>query len=461
MTLTTTRELRPATRDVRPAPRPPLTETKTKTESDGTERRASRTSSRDRYIDVLRAAALVRVVLNHAFGWVWLTFVFPSMGIMFALAGSLAAASIDRSPHKPWAFMASRTRRLVPSLWALGLVMVPLMLWHGWAVLHSPADLGTLAYWVLPISDPPYGEWGAAYAEPLWYIRAYLWFVLLSPAALWMFRRWPKRMLALPLGVATLHGLGLINLYGASARTSNIKVDLATYGACWMLGFAHHDGMLKRIPAALVAPTAVAFMALGAWWALTHPAGSQGVRVAAIPFAQTLYCLGWVLFLLRFYVSMEWISRIRVLDYLVSAVNARAVTIYLWANVGIGVATWTIGRIWPADVPWSSEVVGGAVLLSLVTVFLMAAVMGLGWVEDLAARRKPTLLPRFAAARQPGKRELATTFTAPPTPPPAVAASATAPTTWAGLVAQGRSASPHQCVAVTRIAPTAVEHALT
>ena len=61
----------------------------------------------------------MRVVLNHAFGWVWLTFLFPSMGVMFALAGSLAAASIDRAPHQPWAFMAGRVRRLVPSLWAL------------------------------------------------------------------------------------------------------------------------------------------------------------------------------------------------------------------------------------------------------------------------------------------------------------------------------------------------------
>ena len=138
---------------------------------------------------------------------------------------------------------------------------------------------------------------------------------------------------------------------------------------------------------------AVAFMAVGAWWALTHPEATQGVRVAAIPFAQTLYCVGWVLLLLRFYVSMDWIARVRLLERLVSAVNARAVTIYLWANVGIGVAAWTIDRIWPEHLPWSSEVVGGLVLLSLVSVFLMVAVLGLGWVEDWPPDARPRSCP--------------------------------------------------------------------
>jgi hypothetical protein len=51
---------------------------------------------RDRYIDTLRAGALLRVILYHTFGFAWLPFLFPSMGIMFALAGGLVAASLDR-----------------------------------------------------------------------------------------------------------------------------------------------------------------------------------------------------------------------------------------------------------------------------------------------------------------------------------------------------------------------------
>ncbi|MFD4683184.1 hypothetical protein ACFWO0_10725, partial [Streptomyces sp. NPDC058461] len=50
---------------------------------------APKKPGRDRYLDLLRSIALVRVVLYHIFGWAWLTVLFPSMGVMFALAGSL------------------------------------------------------------------------------------------------------------------------------------------------------------------------------------------------------------------------------------------------------------------------------------------------------------------------------------------------------------------------------------
>lgn len=49
---------------------------------------APKAGGRDRYLDLLRAVALVRVVVYHLFGWAWLTILFPSMGVMFALAGS-------------------------------------------------------------------------------------------------------------------------------------------------------------------------------------------------------------------------------------------------------------------------------------------------------------------------------------------------------------------------------------
>lgn len=60
----------------------------------GAEAAAVRPSGRDRYLDLLRAVALGRVVIYHIFGWAWLTILFPSMGVMFALAGSLMARSL-------------------------------------------------------------------------------------------------------------------------------------------------------------------------------------------------------------------------------------------------------------------------------------------------------------------------------------------------------------------------------
>src|SRR3954453_1795209 len=86
---------------------------------------------RNRYLDLLRAAAIVRVIVYHLFGWPWLSIVLPAMGVMFALAGSLTAASLDK--RGAGKVITSRLRRLLPPLWLLGLIAVPVMLALGWA----------------------------------------------------------------------------------------------------------------------------------------------------------------------------------------------------------------------------------------------------------------------------------------------------------------------------------------
>ncbi|AKJ11510.1 hypothetical protein ABB07_16175 [Streptomyces incarnatus] len=45
-----------------------------------------------------------------------------------------------------------------------------------------------IVYWVVPLGDPPGNARGEQAWEILWYLRTYLWFVLLSPALLWIFR---------------------------------------------------------------------------------------------------------------------------------------------------------------------------------------------------------------------------------------------------------------------------------
>ncbi len=84
-------------------------------------------AGRDRYIDTLRALALVRVVTYHLLAWSWLPLLFPSMGVMFALAGGLVAASLARADQ--WTMLHRRIRRLLPPLWAFGVILIPVMLW--------------------------------------------------------------------------------------------------------------------------------------------------------------------------------------------------------------------------------------------------------------------------------------------------------------------------------------------
>src|SRR5674476_1187993 len=98
-----------------------------------------------------------------------------------------------------------------------------------------PLNWGTLLFWVVPISDPPGSKFGDDWVPPLWYIRSYLWFLLLSPATLWLFRHWPKKMMALPVSVVLLSALGLFPLDG---RSGDVILSTAMFGGCWMLGFA-------------------------------------------------------------------------------------------------------------------------------------------------------------------------------------------------------------------------------
>ena len=86
---------------------------------------------RERWLDLLRAVALLRVVTYHAFGGGWMSMVFPSMGVMFALGGSLMVQSLRRGEALD--VIGHRLRRLLPPLWFFGLLAVPVMLWHGWA----------------------------------------------------------------------------------------------------------------------------------------------------------------------------------------------------------------------------------------------------------------------------------------------------------------------------------------
>src|SRR5688500_18693055 len=122
---------------------------------------ATRTQTRSPYVDTLRAMAIARVYLHHTLWIGWMTMLFPSMPIMFALAGFLAASSLDRAgaAHTVW----SRVRRLLPPLWGLAAVAVPVMLIQGW----SEIKWSELLYWVVPLANPITNETGGAFAMAL------------------------------------------------------------------------------------------------------------------------------------------------------------------------------------------------------------------------------------------------------------------------------------------------------
>ncbi|MCY1141772.1 acyltransferase [Actinoplanes sp. Pm04-4] len=324
---------------------------------------------RNRYLDLLRAAATVRVVVYHSTGWVALTIVFPAMSVMFALAGSMMAASLDR--YGPFA-VERRLHRLLPALWVLVAVAVPMML-----LLDGMAWNWQVLLWAFPIEDPPAeGFWLEGLAA-MWYLRDFLWFVLLSPLLLPLFRRFPLATLSLPY-VA----LALITFSGAQPHA--VPRDLALYGGAWLLGFAHHDGMLSGRQGFLARYRwwiAGVLATAGATWALTHP-GPRGYDLNDIPLANALWSAAFILVVLGF---SPRIASNRILTVL----NARALSIYLWhvpliiivvrfaEATGLPVHGW-VGISWR---------------LAVVTVLLTIVVLLVGWVEDISAGRRPSLIP--------------------------------------------------------------------
>ena len=341
-------------------------------------------AKRDRYVDALSAVAIIRVVLVHAFPIATLEMIFPSMGVMFALGGSLMVKSLDRNAG---AAVRNRLRRLLPALWAMAAILVPLMLHHGWP---DHPSWPKLLLWIVPIADPPSSEFGFSAAGVLWYLVTYLWLVLLSPLLLALYRRARLATVLLPLTA-----LLVLSLYpGLLGDTAGwVTQNVLAYASCWILGMAHREGHLALLRPALVLGLGAACVSGALAWAWTHPIENH-MDLTSIPVAYAIYAIGFVLVLMRWAPPMGWLARSRPLDGFVSMVNNRAVTIYLWHNVAItaAVALFDPLRLWRIPTQGLEYLADFTIAMAL----LALAVLALGWVEDVAARRRPRISPAVA-----------------------------------------------------------------
>jgi peptidoglycan/LPS O-acetylase OafA/YrhL len=336
---------------------------------------------------------LVLVVTFHTFNWTWLPVAFPSMGILFALGGRSVAASLDRV-ESPRTFYRMGIRRLLPPVWAFGAVIVPLMLALGWSADSAQGSTAlrwsSLWLWIFPLSDPPSSSIGYDMVEPLWLIRTCLWLVLLSPALLWLFRRWPLRVAAVPVVLLALMVSGLLNLDGS--RTYDILIALAMYTCCWLAGFARHDGTLQRLSLTRTLLAGAALMAAGLWYALSHQVVFGTYNPEDIPLAGILYVTGAVLVLLRFCPKPTWMRRFPTPGAVFGLIISRAVTIYLWSNVAIVLAPLVL-QFTPLAAYDNPDTRGRLLEYGTAWLLILVAILLLGWVEDLAAARRPRLLP--------------------------------------------------------------------
>ncbi|GIJ60219.1 NPCBM/NEW2 domain-containing protein [Virgisporangium aurantiacum] len=374
------------------------------------------------YMDVLRAAALVRVVVYHVLGFAWIPIVFPAMGVMFAIAGSLMARSLDRGSGVR--VLRSRVRRLLPALWGLAALAVPVMLLQGWS--SAPASKlgwGELVWWIVPLHTPPGGgRWGWSFTVMLWYLVTYLWLVLLSPVLLMIYRRWPRLSLAVAIAVPVAVDLGIL---APGGYLSDSIWNVTTYACCWMLGFAHHDGRLRRLTDRQFFLSAATLAVAGAGSVLWYGLHTGTFDLNHVPVGRSLWSAAFVLVVLRFEPKLTWISARRWATTLVAAVNRRAVTIYLWHLPGGIIALLVVERFGLSGTSW------WAALLASVGVMTAVAVLVFGWIEDLSAGRPARLLPW---TRSPASAPVSPApVSAPVSPPPGAGLAPVSPAAVSGL----------------------------
>src|SRR6185436_14763061 len=158
----------------------------------------------------------------------------------------------------------------------------------------------------------------------LWYVRTYLWFVILSPVLLMAFRKAPVATLVAPL--ALLPVAALTSLFTSAGRGA--VTDILGFGTCWPLGFAAYDGFLAALPVLVCGVVVAALSAVGLTLEIAYPFGGSGGS-GPVFVGYALFSAAWVLVLMRWNPDVSWMKKSGWLRSAVAIINARAVTIYI------------------------------------------------------------------------------------------------------------------------------------
>ncbi len=241
---------------------------------------------RDRAVDALRALAIAGVIGGHwlvtalvlgagkgqghggtvlsdqsplaSMPWLApLSWVFQTLAVFF-LVGGYSSARSYRGGYGPW--LRKRMVRLARPIAALAAVWVPVTV--GLVLAGVPGTtVHTLLFLVI---------------SPLWFLGVYAGLTALTPAAMWLVRRFGAWAAALPVAVVAVADLVRFGLHGPSwVGWVNLPAGwLVPYliGIAWALGSLRG----RRVPALMRAGGAAATAALIAW--AGYPASMVGVN---------------------------------------------------------------------------------------------------------------------------------------------------------------------------------------
>src|ERR1700744_186100 len=240
---------------------------------------------RDRAVDALRALAIAGVIGGH---WLVtalvtggsghrtvlhddsplvsmpalapLSWIFQTLAVFF-LVGGYSAARSYRGDYLPW--LRKRMIRLARPIAALAAIWIPVTIGMIAAGVSS-TTIHTILFLVI---------------SPLWFLGAYAGLTALTPAALWLNRRFGAWAAAFPVAVVAAVDLTRFGLHGP-AWLGWVKLP-AGWLVPYLLGIAWARGSLhRRVPALMLAGGAAATAALITW--AHYPASMVGVNGAHI-----------------------------------------------------------------------------------------------------------------------------------------------------------------------------------
>lgn len=380
-------------------------------------------ATRNRYVDLLRVAALGTVVLGH---WLvidvvyrrgelsgqnvleqapytaWLTLVFQTMPVFFLAGGFANASSWSSHRDRGGSWPAWLQRRVCGLAW-------PTTVYVG-AVTAVVGVLGAT------VSDPDTLSVAAwVVALHLWFLAVYLVLLALTPVQVALHRRWG---LAVPVGAAGTVVLVDLAVLGASVEPLGWAGYVLVWGCVHQLGVAWQAGALTRSRALPVGVAAVGLVALAGLvrWG-PYPVSMVGVPGAEVQNTSppTLALLAFACTQAGVLVAAERLAARRLESPArwarVSAANRLAITVYLWHMVPVVLIALTL---YPAGVMpqpaagsaswWLSRLPWIAALAATLGLLVRALLPALPWISRLpshvgrAGRAAPLLVPAGAAA---------------------------------------------------------------
>ena len=317
----------------------------------------------------------MRVVVYHASSAWWVT-AFTAMPLMFFIAGTLFAASLERRPART--VIGDRYRRILIPYWVYVACMV--VLWASLGVLGEITPLNWVGF-VFPVIslNGPQGP-GADTALhltwfALWYLQMHLILSLAGPALRRAQRNRPRVMWG-AIGV----------LFALSAVAAPALAIAIFYAACWVVGYYHFDGRLESRLRTTWKPLCAVLGPLGLVAFIGFYRAAPMVAAVGVAFLGAF----WLCLAIGLQPVIEPHLEARRARSVITWFSQRSLTIYLWHGAVLyAITEWALPG-WDnvfARIAW-------CVVLLPVTVVLF------GWAEDVAARRAPQLWPRLPSSRR-------------------------------------------------------------